>query len=81
MLCCLAGTSWVKRFPELGFIRRGIKGQREKWKRKVLCSQGWAVEGTWTLELEDPILPVLSVSPAVRQGQSMGFMVHVNPSQ
>ena len=40
VFCCLAGTSWVKWFPESGFIRRGIKGQREKWKRCFILRVG-----------------------------------------
>lgn len=34
VLCCLAGTSWVKRSPESGFTSKEIKNVREKWKGK-----------------------------------------------
>ena len=63
------------------YQEKNQKAERKVEKKGALFPELGIVEHTWTLESEDPILPALSASLVVRQGQYMGFVLHANLHQ
>lgn len=71
VLCCLAGTWWVKRCPESGFIKREIKNAERKvgGKEALFSGLGSRTHMNSGIRRPSPDSALPDSSPAVRRGQ------------